>query len=347
VRAVLLDGEFPVGELTPGFDFNATGSNYPAGVTVSLFANGFPTDKIRIYRKLGPIFPGDPNLEYADVLCVAGSGNLEPLCQPFQTLPIDNKQGHLPNDAFVGTADVPPSARPGSATINVTGYAAASSLESWPYGIYELAAILLDRQGQPLGDLSSTTQFGSGGNIYPVAQIGTSIDAASSDRIRIFHTTGQFIPGQSYPYTDYFCNDGNGGVLPGCQAGQTVEIGYDELRWGAFDLVGEIPQYNTPTAVPPATSLSLRPTMSSFPNPADQRVTIRYALPRRGRVDLRVYDLAGRLVRQLSSETMDASEHVTVWDGRGKDGARVSAGVYMVRLSTPDGVATAKTLMLR
>jgi hypothetical protein len=178
--------------------------------------------------------------------------------------------------------------------------------------------------------------------------MNTSLDAASSDRIRIFRSGGQQVKaGDVLPYTDFYCNDGNGGVLAACKTGLASSLPPSTLRWNAFDLVGEVPQYNTATAAPPATALSLRPTMSSFPNPADQRVTIRYALLRRGRVDLRVYDLAGRLVRQLSSETMDASEHVTVWDGRGQDGARVSAGVYMVRLSTPDGVATAKTLMLR
>ena len=64
---------------------------------------------------------------------------------------------------------------------------------------------------------------------------------------------------------------------------------------------------------------------------------IRFGLPSAGRVDLAIYDLQGRQVRRLVDGVMEARTHSVSWDGRGDDGARLGAGVYMYRLVTPAG----------
>jgi hypothetical protein len=62
---------------------------------------------------------------------------------------------------------------------------------------------------------------------------------------------------------------------------------------------------------------------------------VRYSVPSPCRVDLSVYDLTGREVRQLVAEEQPAGQHRVVWNGRDRNGAAVARGVYFVRLDSP------------
>ncbi len=81
--------------------------------------------------------------------------------------------------------------------------------------------------------------------------------------------------------------------------------------------------------VPPA-NLALR---QNYPNPFNPSTTICFDLPDPARVDLRVYDVSGRLVRVLlAGEALPAGRHETMWNGRDGAGLAVGAGVYFYRL---------------
>jgi hypothetical protein len=71
----------------------------------------------------------------------------------------------------------------------------------------------------------------------------------------------------------------------------------------------------------------------SYPNPFNPQTTIRYELPAAMPVDLRVYDLQGRLVRILASGQVEqAGEHQVLWDGRDRLGRATASGTYLYRL---------------
>jgi endonuclease I len=71
----------------------------------------------------------------------------------------------------------------------------------------------------------------------------------------------------------------------------------------------------------------------NVPNPFRPTTTIRFDLPARAAVTLRIYDVAGRLVRSLVvGSPMDAGRHEAVWNGRSESGRAVGAGLYFCRL---------------
>jgi len=72
-------------------------------------------------------------------------------------------------------------------------------------------------------------------------------------------------------------------------------------------------------------------TMSDSPA-GDGLVTIRYALPSEGQVNLSLYDTTGRLVRELASGAVPAGPHQIGWDGLDSHGTPVVSGTYYVRL---------------
>lgn len=65
------------------------------------------------------------------------------------------------------------------------------------------------------------------------------------------------------------------------------------------------------------------------PNPFNPRVTLAFELPRPAHAVLRIYDAAGRRVRELASRDYDAGTHAVVWDGTDDRGAGVASGVYL------------------
>jgi hypothetical protein len=82
-----------------------------------------------------------------------------------------------------------------------------------------------------------------------------------------------------------------------------------------------------------------------FPNPGSQG-TIRFATTRAGLVNAAVHDVAGRRIREVFRGTLGAGSHTLDWDGCGESGSLVSAGVYFVRVSSPDGSHTARWVAL-
>jgi len=86
----------------------------------------------------------------------------------------------------------------------------------------------------------------------------------------------------------------------------------------------------------------------NVPNPFNPATTIAFALPRSESVSLRIYDLAGRLVRTLCREEfLEAGEHRRTWNGRDDTGRTVAAGVFLYRLEAGPFVETKRMTLIR
>ncbi len=86
---------------------------------------------------------------------------------------------------------------------------------------------------------------------------------------------------------------------------------------------------------------------SPKPNPFTNRTEIRFQIPVKTRVDLKVYNSAGRLVKILVDEPMNPGVYNLIWDGKDSQERIVSNGIYFIRLKTKDSDATKKTIFVR
>jgi hypothetical protein len=77
----------------------------------------------------------------------------------------------------------------------------------------------------------------------------------------------------------------------------------------------------------PATALA-----GLVPNPARGRASIHFALHDAAPVSFEVLDIAGRVVAETPDEERSAGRWTLAWDGRGRSGARLSPGVYFLRM---------------
>jgi hypothetical protein len=83
----------------------------------------------------------------------------------------------------------------------------------------------------------------------------------------------------------------------------------------------------TAKALPTVYSLS-----QNYPNPFNPTTTIDYSIPKSGKVELAIYNIAAQKVRTLVNEKQDASFYKVVWDGRNDNGESVASGMYFYRL---------------
>lgn len=83
------------------------------------------------------------------------------------------------------------------------------------------------------------------------------------------------------------------------------------------------------------------------PNPFNPQVTIQYTLVRSEDVVISVFDLKGRRIRTLRSDTQLPGRHEVTWDGRDDRRASCSSGRYVIALATPTVYSTASVTLVR
>ena len=82
------------------------------------------------------------------------------------------------------------------------------------------------------------------------------------------------------------------------------------------------------------------------PNPFNPETTIPFSTAAQGRASIRVYDVAGRLVRTLVDQVLPSGDHAAHWNGEGNHGSRVASGIYFYRIVFPSGDISGKKMMI-
>ena len=86
----------------------------------------------------------------------------------------------------------------------------------------------------------------------------------------------------------------------------------------------------------------------NFPNPFNPETHIQFSLPKAERVNLAVYDVHGRLVKELTDfQEFDAGTYSINWDGKDSDGKKVASGVYFTRMQAGTFSTTKKMSLIK
>ncbi|MDX2475364.1 MAG: alkaline phosphatase family protein [Candidatus Krumholzibacteria bacterium] len=88
--------------------------------------------------------------------------------------------------------------------------------------------------------------------------------------------------------------------------------------------------------------------LTAYPNPFNPTTKIVFELPRAEKASLRIYDMGGRLVRDLISDNiLNAGQHAAVWRGDDEAGNVVAAGLYFYRLEAGKVSETKRVVLLK
>lgn len=167
-------------------------------------------------------------------------------------------------------------------------------------------------------------QLASGLNVTLLADPALLAGADSQGRVMLF-TPNPFQSGSSISHWDISAAPNllmepavNGDLSSSVDL---TRYAFEDLGW--LSPTTEVP----PSPLPPVAAL--RP---NTPNPFARSTAIRFEVPREAELELGVYDVSGRLVRDLLHERFPAGSHVVVWDGVDANGRQVRGGVYFTRL---------------
>ncbi len=197
------------------------------------------------------------------------------------------------------------------------------------------------------------------GNIWSgptVVTFASATATAEGGCVRLSWQTGVQVPAESFVIERSDSRVGGFRVLdlrvsqgPGVSFGCTDDtVLPDHTYWYRIRLTGI---YGEEICGPLEVSTAPAPIYfrlhQSYPNPFNPICTIRYEIPRRSKVLLRVFDVRGSVVRTLLDGWKNAGAYSQIWDGRGERGQTLPSGVYFCSLETAEFSSTRKTVLLR
>jgi hypothetical protein len=116
-------------------------------------------------------------------------------------------------------------------------------------------------------------------------------------------------------------------------------------------VLGDCSQGVDPVDLPPGEETDALPRVTALfqnaPNPFNPATTIRFDLAVESEVRLRIFDVAGHLVRTLVHGSLPRQRHEVPWNGLDEQGQRVGSGIYFYRLEAGDFRATRKLVVLK
>ncbi|MBZ0268758.1 FG-GAP-like repeat-containing protein [bacterium] len=120
---------------------------------------------------------------------------------------------------------------------------------------------------------------------------------------------------------------------------------FTDVTPGVWTLTESIPGTDTPEIALPSPASWGVSTLA--PQPGRGVQSLRLMASRPVRLEVTVHDVAGRLVRDLTRDTVEDGGTEIRWDGRDAAGTRVPAGVYFLRVSDGERSVTRKSTRLR
>ncbi|NQT65894.1 MAG: T9SS type A sorting domain-containing protein [FCB group bacterium] len=87
----------------------------------------------------------------------------------------------------------------------------------------------------------------------------------------------------------------------------------------------------------------------NYPNPFNLETTLKYSVPKRGKVSITIYDIKGRKIKDLvHKQSKTAGNYEAIWDGKDTNGNEVASGTYFYNL-VADGkkIEIKKCIMLK
>ena len=83
----------------------------------------------------------------------------------------------------------------------------------------------------------------------------------------------------------------------------------------------------------------------NYPNPFNPATTIQYKISENGMVELNVFDVTGRHIKELVTGIQKTGNYKVVWDGTNESGKKVASGFYIYTLEF-EGKVTSKNMIL-
>jgi hypothetical protein len=202
----------------------------------------------------------------------------------------------------------------------------------------------------PTSELANVTVVTQGDAVRVVSNSNTSIGGA----LYVFKHSGEVANLTSLSDMNVKYHDANGElrVLVYSFEGKSISgvsdlfsfeaKGVELVEVKAADFNGSAMKSTITTKVLP-TKFAL---MNNYPNPFNLNTNISFAVPVDTKVSLKLYNIAGQLVKTYGG-VYEAGNHTITWDGTNTKGETVASGIYFYKLVAGDYSCTKKMVLTK
>ncbi|MEO0227975.1 MAG: T9SS type A sorting domain-containing protein [candidate division WOR-3 bacterium] len=87
---------------------------------------------------------------------------------------------------------------------------------------------------------------------------------------------------------------------------------------------------------------------SPAPNPFINKTRISYSIAKPCKVEIKVFDITGRVVKTLiNKNSQNPNVYTILWNGEDNEGRRLNSGIFFIRMKAGDFSATKKVMLLK
>jgi hypothetical protein len=110
---------------------------------------------------------------------------------------------------------------------------------------------------------------------------------------------------------------------------------------------GETTQFEFPQAIKHSETMPDRFDLGqNYPNPFNPCTIIEYQLPKASTVSIKIYNILGKLVKELINRNIQAGYHKIDWDGTDQNGRFAAQGIYFYIMKVSGGFRDSKKMIL-
>ncbi len=85
----------------------------------------------------------------------------------------------------------------------------------------------------------------------------------------------------------------------------------------------------------------------NFPNPFNPTTTIEFEISQPSNVKVNIYDVAGRMIKELINEQKNTGKYSVTWNGKDNYGNTVASGNYFYQIISGDYIQAKKMILLK
>ena len=124
--------------------------------------------------------------------------------------------------------------------------------------------------------------------------------------------------------------------------GSTADFALSDIQKITFQISGQFTGADKQAGLIRAFAL-----FQNYPNPFNPTTTIKYEVPRAGRVQTSIFSVTGQFVRDITLDASRPGVFQVTWDGRNNNGELVASGIYFYRVKFEQSVLTQKMMLLK
>lgn len=124
--------------------------------------------------------------------------------------------------------------------------------------------------------------------------------------------------------------------------GDTITIAVSDIQRIEFTNITGVEDYQELQQIIESFKL-----MQNYPNPFNPSTTIEYQIPKTSNIILSIFDVSGKLIKEILNETQAEGAYKVTWDGTNQSNTNVASGIYIYTIKCGEQLLSKRMILIR